>query len=226
MLPKLLSNFLRPPGVSRGQLGTYAPHLLYANLDFGSPDAARRARSLLWIPGWDEPRALRFLQDNQNEFRRCLDWLSNGSVKDIEIVDDPSVGDSGKLKAWEEEPEVEFLRRHGLEHGRALFEPANQDGSFFAGITLTKDEPEDPLDPICWYVLSLLAWDGTTGVRRCGYYKCGVFFRPRTRRKAFCSDLCRSKNGAAHKTSKEKNEYMRLYRKSPYRAARALKKTV
>lgn len=113
---------------------------------------------------------------------------------------------------WEREPEVKFLQQHGLDHGGVLLQPTGQDGSSFRGIELDQRKPQDPLDPICWYMLSMLMWDGTVGVRRCKYVKCPKFFRPQTARKLFCSDNCRAKDYMGKKSPEEKRKYMREYR--------------
>jgi hypothetical protein len=208
------SNLLRPPYPFGGWLGTAAPHLLYANLEFGKANTAAQARSLLEIKGWTNVRALRFLEQNQQTFRRCLEWLSNGSLTNFGLDDDGSDCWNGDMREmWEQQPEVRFLQDHGLDHGKPVLEPVWQDGSFFNGIALNKTEPKDPLDPICWYMLALLAWDGTVGVLRCKYAKCGKFFRPATKRRLFCCDACRAKAAAAKKAPEEKSAYMRDYRK-------------
>jgi hypothetical protein len=215
------NNLLRTAYPWGGLLGRLAPHLLYANLVFGKANTARMARSLLNVPGWSEERALRFLEENQEEFRRCVEWLSNGSLKDLGTDEG---GSDSWAEMWEQEPEVKFLQSHGLNHGKALLKPVYQDRSHFSGIALIKSEPADPLDPICWHMLALLVWEGTVGVLRCKYDKCGMFFRPVTQRKVFCSDACRAKNGAAKKTPEERNKYMRDYRKIAGRRKRQPKR--
>jgi len=200
--------------VYRGQLGTPAPHLLYANLEFGKPNAATKSKSLLSVPGWTDTETLQFLAKHQQEFRRCLEWLSNGAQKNFGLDDDGSddLWSVRMERLWEQQPEVQFLQQHGLAHAQVLLQPGSQDGSYFGGLALDQGKPKDPLDPICGYLLALLAWEGTVGVRKCDFEKCGNFFRALTTRKRFCSSDCRAKSAAAKKTPEEKRIYMRDYR--------------
>jgi hypothetical protein len=80
---------------------------------------------------------------------------------------------------------------------------------------LEKRLPRDPLDPICWYMLRLLMWDGTVGVGRCRYPKCKKFIDRPTSRRQFCDDNCRAKNAADKKTPEQKRKYMKEYRAIP-----------
>jgi hypothetical protein len=201
---------LRPVDIYRGQLGTAAPHLLYANLEFGKPDSAKKARSLLTVPGWTDAKALTYLAQRQPEFRRCLEWLTDRAHKNLGIEDDASDDFESRMSdIWTNEPEVRFLQQHGLEHAKIRLEPASQEGCSFGGLVLNQGEPKDPLDPICGYLLALLAWNGTVGVRKCRFVKCGKFYRSVTNRRLFCSAICRAKNGAAKKSPEEKRLYMR-----------------
>jgi|ERR1700723_36821 hypothetical protein len=234
MPPKLQrsrpNNFLRtspPPKL----LGGAVPHVRYANIDFGASSSQKDIDRLLnWLPSfrWSERRVLHFLEKHQEEFRRCLDWLSNGShIQLAEPSDDEVEQDEfwevSLSKKWELEPEVKFLQQHGLDHGGVTLSPYSQDGSTFSGIELEKREPRDPLDPICWYMLALLMWDGTVGVGRCKYPKCRRFIDRPTSRRDFCDDNCRAKNAADKKTPEQKRKYMKEYRAIPSVKKRELK---
>jgi hypothetical protein len=116
---------------------------------------------------------------------------------------------------WQLEPEVKFLQQHGLDHSGVMLSPIFQTGSSFNGIELEQRKPRDPLDPICWYMLSLLMWDGTVSVGRCKYPKCKKFIYRPTSRRQFCDNNCRAKNGADKKTPEQKRKYMREYRALP-----------
>src|SRR5262249_3126456 len=128
--------FLRPVSVYRGQLGTAAPHLLYANLDFGEPNVATKGKSLLSMPGWTDTETLQFLAEHQQEFRRCLEWLIKGARTSFEIDDDGTdeVFDVRMRELWDQQPEIQFLQQHGLAHAQILLQPGSQDGSFFCGL--------------------------------------------------------------------------------------------
>jgi len=220
------SNFLRIGPPPRGLLGRGAPHVLYANMQFGSAGSQKEVDRLLnWLhpfPSrrWTEKRVLHFLEKHQAEFRRCLEWLSNGSLTQLA---EPSGDEMERNEFWEValsekwqlEPEVKFLQQHGLDHGGLMLSPYSQDGSTFSGLELEQRQPCDPLDPICWYMLSLLMWDGTVSVCRCGYSKCQKFIYRPTSRREFCDDNCRAKNAADKKTPEQKRKYMREYRSLP-----------
>jgi hypothetical protein len=215
------NSLLRTSSPPRGLLGRPLPHMLYANIAFGTPGARKDAKRLLeWLefPPWSDERILRFLEKHQGQFRRCLEWLSRGSDTNLnEEPDEDDFWDIRMREKWEREPEVKFLQQHGLDHGRALLQPSGQDGSSFWGIELHQRKPRDPLDLICWYILSMLMWDGTVGLRRCQYPKCSKFFQPRTARRRFCSDACRAKDFMGKKSLAEKRKYMRKYRANPRR---------
>jgi hypothetical protein len=215
---------LRPAPPFPNLLGSPGIHVLYANLKFGERDTPRKARALLksvWEVWFDDDRTLRYLEKHQPEFRRCLDWLSKGSeVRCDEAGDDedrnlgPDERYSRWMDQWHQHPVVQFLQQHGIDHaGIALQPPTLQDGPPYLGLELDQLKPKDPLDPICWHLLKLLMWNGTVNVKRCAYQKCGRFFRPRTARKLFCRDLCRAKDYMENKTPKEKNQYMRKWRR-------------
>jgi hypothetical protein len=203
---ELLPTFLGP-----------APHLRYANLEFGTPDARKRARILiegLAPSDWTAERTFRYLEKHQQDFRRCLEWLSTGSNASF---DEPH-GNSDEFREvrirdkWEQQSEVRFLQQHGLDHGKIVIQPFSQDGSYLSGLALSQKSQRDPLDPLCGYLLSLLMWNGTVGVRQCKHGKCYKFFNPPTARKIFCSNRCRANAHVEMKSSEEKRNYMRKYR--------------
>jgi hypothetical protein len=226
MRPKLLPNpyaLLRSSPPSRGLLGRGAPHVLYANVNFGAPGSRKEIDRLLdWLSffRWREKRVLRFLESHQAEFRSCLEWLMNRSRTEVA---EPSENDSDRdelgevdlFKRWAEVPEVKFLQEHGLDHGGVILNPVFQTGTWFSEIELAQRKPRDPLDQICWYLLSLLMWDGSVNLCRCYYPKCQKFIYRPTSRRRFCDDNCRAKNAADKKTPEEKRLYMREYRSLP-----------
>jgi hypothetical protein len=193
------------------------PHLRYANLDFGASDARKRGRTLiegLTPPQWTEERTFRYLERHQREFRRCLEWLSKGAKATYDEPNDDTdeLWKSGIIEKWEQQPEVRFLQHHALDHGRIALQPFSQDGPHLSGLALSQKSQLDPLDPLCGYVLSLLMWRGTAGVRRCKNHKCRKFFNPLTARRIFCSDRCRANAHSDGKSLLEKRNYMRTYR--------------
>ncbi len=213
-------NPLLPGPFFRPLLGTRPPHIAYANLEFGTSRTEKDAEHLLdWlgpIRGWSSKRILDFLKQHQEEFRRCLDWLAAGCVTNFELSNDDPSDDSfdGRMSdRWKSQPAVRLLQLHGLVHGGVSLEPYSQDGSSFSGTRLDQGSPRDPLDPICWYLLSLLMLDGTIGVRRCEYSRCRKYFRPWSAKKRFCDDNCRSKSYAEKKSPEDKRNYMREHRK-------------
>ena len=119
------------------------------------------------------------------------------------------------FKRWAEVPEVKFLQEHGLDHGGVILNPVFLTGTSFSEIELSQRKPRDPLDQICWYLLSLLMWDGSVNVCKCNYRKCQKFIHRPTSRRKFCDDNCRAKNAADKKTPEEKRRYMREYRSLP-----------
>jgi hypothetical protein len=124
-------------------------------------------------------------------------------------------GEVDLFKKWAEVPEVKFLQEHGLDHGGVILNPVSQTGTWFSEIALAQRKPRDPLDRICWYLISLLMWDGSVNVCGCNYPKCQKFIYRPTSRRRFCDDNCRAKNAADKKTPEEKNRYMRKYRSLP-----------
>ena len=225
---RLPSNLLRTEYPWPGLLGSPGPHVRYANLEFGKENTLKKARSLLKsvdLNGWSDERTVHCLEKHQEDFRRCLEWLSKGSVTNFEEPEDES-DDFWHVRMrekWEQQPEVKFLQQHGLDHTRVRLQPVGQDGSFFSGIALEQRKPRDPLDLLCWHLLALLMWNGTVGVCRCANKKCPKFFQPRTSRKIFCSNLCRAKAHMDRKSPEAKRQYMRKYRK--IRKARELAKS-
>jgi hypothetical protein len=227
MSPKLLLpnpySLLRSSSPPRGLLGRRPLHVLYANVKFGSPSSRKEIDRLLdWLAPlpWSEKRVLRYLELHQAEFRRCLEWLMNGSSTELaEPEGDESERDEfweiELSKKWELVPEVKFLQEHGLDHGGVILGPMFQTGTSFSGLELDLRKPRDPLDPICWYLLSLLMWDGSVRLSRCKYSKCQKFIHRPTSRRRFCDDNCRAKNAADKKTPEEKRQYMRKYRALP-----------
>ena len=223
-----------------------SPHVVYANLEFAGDAAPKGSRRLLrYVEGsipwsWTEERTLRYLKQHQAEFRNCLDWLSKDSFVDFGPYD---VSDDERefRERWDREPEVQFLQQHGLDHGGVTFAPRTSDPMHpFSGLELHQKKARDPLDPICWYIITLLATYGTVFVRRCRYHKCGKFFWRPTERRLFCSDSCRAfqhvvnvcfnadddfledhflDNGptARDKFLKQRAEYMKKYRANPRR---------
>lgn len=220
-------------------VGRHAPHVVYANLNFRRPGVPHGARFLLlWLetcgPSWNENQTLRFLEKHQGEFRNCLQWLSDNSLVDFGPLEDEDA-ERRFREEWERKSEVRFLQQHGLDHGGVTLAPALSDPQYpFQGLELDQKKARDPLDPICWYMLTLLAGYGTVFVRRCGYRNCGKFIWPRTARKLFCSDSCRALSHAARKMMdlmldevqggeqlkkfrRSRAEYMREHRANPSR---------
>lgn len=219
------NNPLRISPPPRGLLGRRVPHVLYANMEFGAASSGKDVNRLLsWLDPfpskWTSKRVLRYLEAHQAEFRRCLEWLANGSKTQLpEPSDEKKVQDEhwevALSEKWQLEPEVKFLQQHGLDHGGVTLQPYSQDGHVFAGIELEQRAQRDPLDRICWFMISMLMWDGSVNVCRCAYPKCHKFIYRPTLRRQFCDDVCRAKNAADKKTPEEKRKYMREYRELP-----------
>jgi hypothetical protein len=224
-----------------GTLGYVAPHLRYANLEFGRSDTLKKAKPLLmWIGfyRWDETRVLKYLEDHQEEFRRCLEWLSTGATTSFDDSEGEPEDEPGDIfgsntsafadvmrERWEQQPEVKFLEKHGLRDAHIALRPKNSDGPFFyKGIELDQRSPKDPLDQLCGFLISLLMWDGTVGVCRCANPECHQFFRLRTMRKIYCSNLCRATAHMNRKSPEARNEYMRKYRENKKKLERAKEK--
>jgi hypothetical protein len=217
------NNPLKITEPGRGLLGLGTPHVLYANIQFGAPGSQKDVDRLLnWLPSlrWPEKRVLHYLKKHQAEFRRCLEWISNGSSVDLPKTanDDPERDEFWEVnlsEKWHLVPEVKFLQQHGLDHGGITLSPMFQTENLFNNLVLEQRRPRDPLDFICWYMLSLLMWDGTVSVSRCQYAKCQKFIHRPTARRRFCDSTCRAKNAMDKKTPEEKRRYMRTYRALP-----------
>jgi hypothetical protein len=204
------------------------PYLVYANVDFSHPDVAKNAGALLrWLKkygpdGWNISRTMRFLKIYQWDFRNCLEWLSLNSPIGLKKQR------AGKKyrrwqdqKQWSERTELQFFQDHTLRHGRIKFLPLIGQGHTVQGLLLSQ-EPKDPLDTICWDILSELSRNGTLDLRRCRYRKCEKFFRPPTARKFFCNDSCRARKRSDRMLMSERKlkefrkaqrEYMKGHRK-------------
>lgn len=199
----------------------YAPHLVYANLRFDSSDENVEP-FIEWCqlvgPAWGKQRIVKYLSTHQEQFRECLRWLIEDALVDFDEFRrelgraSKSFRESDLENEWRKTPEVRFLQLHGLAHStvsiRPKFGPKESGEWFFSGIDLGPRKSKDPLDRICWHLLHLLFRDGHLNARQCKF--CETFFRPRTKRRWYCSDLCRIKANA--KSPKEAREYMRKYR--------------
>jgi hypothetical protein len=212
-----------------------SPHLLYANADFEKPDEEGTRSLLVWLKKqlrskWDDSRILRYLEQNQEEFRTCLEWVSNNCA----LVFDGDDEESGAFEEmWRQAPEVKCLQKHGIDHGGLKLVPESRGEGFgedtsvsFSGLQLMQMAPRDPLDPICWYVIYVLFAQGTIFARRCRYVGCKKFFQPATKRKQFCCDSCRALDFALLKEvgrvwDEEKEEEFRNHRKKYMREYRA-----
>jgi hypothetical protein len=222
-------------------LGQDAPHRLYANMKWGAPHAPDTSKLLRWLegflPGWTESRTLRYLQKHQEQFRECLEWVTNDCVVDFEGRFDRETYEYMNFeKEWKQEPEVKFLRQHGFEHAGVTIRPHwGRDTTFpayFSDMQLSQKKPRDPLDPILWDVIAHLSVYGRVFVRRCEYWGCRRFFLPKTKRKRFCHDSCRALNHVPFKLKevdafrKRRREYMRKYRQNPNVKKRFQKRTL
>lgn len=217
----------------RGLLSYPPPHLLYANIDFGTPsgrkDGARLLKRLRFYDmRWTDRRILTFLKKNQEDFRRCLEWLSNNSIINLDErfqgFEDPPEEEEW-LTEWRKQPEVRFLQLHAFDHGGIKLTPSASDGAWYAGIEIDQKTQRDPLDTICWYLVSRVMVTGTAGVRKCKYGECGRFFEPLTERKLFHSDPCRANYYMSRLSREEKRERMRKWRKHPMRGRRRKRPT-
>jgi hypothetical protein len=213
-------------GLASGNLSDsqLAPHLLYANLDFGKAQLDKQGRRLVsWCQGigrhWTENRIVSYLRLHQSEFRACLRWLIDDAVVDFEEDFDPGEAlDLVDLEDdWRLDKHVKFLQLHGVSHNilslHPQIRPSDSGTPFFARLNLGQTRAKDPLDLICWHILYLLMRDGILDIRECWFGGCEKFFRPLTKRRLYCSALCRAKD---HAKSKEQNRiYMRKYRQIP-----------
>jgi hypothetical protein len=211
MVPKLRRNRLEM-AYSSWEPGPDSPHVIYANLEFDGSAAPKGSRHLLqyldWLlPSWTKEKTLRYLKEHQAEFRKCLDWLSADSRVDFGPIKHED--DNGWFRElWEQKAEVKFLQQHGLDHGGVTLAPRSTDPIYpYEGLELDQKKALDPLDPICWYMLTLLAGYGNVFVRRCQYRKCEKFFCPRTPRRLFCSDSCRALQHAFEEFAKNPKKF-------------------
>jgi hypothetical protein len=201
----------------------FHPHLLYANLQLDSDKESREQKRLIdWCqlqgPDWSRMRILKYLASHQSQFRNCLRWLIADAVVDFwefrkELGRNSKyVLESDLLHEWRKAPDASFLQLHGVSHSdvslRPQIGPSASGEWLFSGIDLGPQNPKDPIDVICWHLLYLLMRDGDLNIRECK--GCETFFRPRTKRKYYCSDLCRAKAHA--KNPEEWRGYMRKYR--------------
>ena len=201
----------------------FAPHILYANIRFDSDDESKEKKRLIeWCqlegPDWSEKRIAKYLALHQVQFRDCLSWLVEDAVVDFWELrkelgkDSQYFTDDNLLNEWKRTPEASFLQLHGVAHSdvsiQPKFGPAESGEWLFSGLDLGPRKPKDPLDAICWHLLYLLMRDGELNIRKCE--RCERYFTPRTKRKQYCSDLCRAKDHA--KSPKEWRKYMRKYR--------------
>ena len=119
---------------------------------------------------------------------------------------------------------MKFFQRHGLDHGGVTLAPRLSDPRHpFESLEFDQKKARDPLDPICWHILTLLAGYGSLFVRRCRYWKCQKFFVPRTPRKKYCSDSCRALRHAFEEFQKNPKKY-RKERAEFMKQNRAIKK--
>jgi hypothetical protein len=219
------------------RLGENAPYLLYANLDFKKPSASREARRLIrWVHGvgpderhWSYKRVFLYLKKHQQEFRNCLSWIADGCRVDFNEgqVFFPMRDDETSYECrdrWGKYPPVKFFREHALSHATIDFDPEWQEYASLSGLKLTQKKPKDPLDAICWHLLSVLVILGTPAVRQCRYSWCQKFFQPPTKRRFFCSDSCRALQNVyvdwddereEEKLRERKRQYMKDYRANP-----------
>lgn len=199
--------------------GFLDPIAVYANLRFDS-DKERETITFLtdWIRGrglrWGKKRVIAYLTRHQRSYQLCLQWLIDGAK--LELSDYQSIADRLDLydlvpSEWYEVPEVLFLERHGLSHARVALRPSRAKPNLAAlgGLELTIEKPRDPLDPLVWMMLCGYT-EGRLDLRSCYYPRCGKFYKPKTQRRIYCSDLCRAKDN--QKSPEESRQYMRTYR--------------
>lgn len=214
MVPKSRTNRLQV-AFTGWEPAQNAPHVIYANMEFNGNAMPKGGRRLLKFLSWSLPlswtalRTLRYLKQHQEEFRNCLGWLLEGSRVDFGPVEN----DDDELRfreQWEREPAVRFLQEHGLDHGGVTLKPQLSDPMYpYEGLELDQKNARDPLDPICWYMLTLLMSWGSVFARRCRFSKCKKFFFPLTPRKLFCSDSCRAQHHAYEEFLKNPNKFHR-----------------
>jgi hypothetical protein len=222
-MPKLQENRGPALSVSRPAARVLrAPHLVYANVDFKASNPSGEFRGLIaWLrelglgPNWKEDVIVHYLSAKQPEFRASMKWLIKCAEDGFRLSKNSAdLKASIESKPWEtsNRAELEFLQAHGLRHSVISLKPVplRKANSIMCGVDLFQGAPRDPVDPIAWHVI-LLMQKGLLRIRMCKFAKCGLFFEPKTPRKFYCSDLCRSKDHM--KTREEMRVYMRRYRK-------------
>lgn len=206
----------------------FCPHLVYANHQFGVGKADKKWKQLVdWLqfvgPPWKEARVTNYLRRHQKNFRSVLRWVEEGAHVDLRSEYGFELeSESDVLEYWHKSSRAKFLELHGLRHANILLRPKfgldDIDELFFSRLDLYQAKARDPLDPLCWHLLYLLMRDGTLDVRHCRSPGCGRFFKPKTKRKLYCSNLCRAKANA--KSREAMRLYMRDYRRKKKLLAR------
>lgn len=199
----------------------FEPHLAYANHDFSGniPDMGF-IQLIRWLEcvgpvGWREQKTIKYLRHHQNEFRSCIDWLCRDADEQMsELRDDCQDLDDDDYDFNVREylvgvPAVQFLQQHTFDHMRIELGHYGPDRSTFSGLTLEHGAPKDPLDPICWYLISLLAEDRHIHILRCEYHLCSRYFQPAPKQ-IYCEPRCRIKDHT--KSTEEMRLYMRKHR--------------
>jgi hypothetical protein len=210
----------------------------YANLDFNEGGIPAGAGPLLrrlelnmcvnWrqLLKWNRHRIVLFLKTHQQQFRDCLEWLAADCVVDYRgRFSNPETYDESEwAEQWATEPAVQFLQLHGIEHVKLKLVPGFGEGQYFDELQIKQGECRDPLDRLCWYLLDGLNKNRRVYLQKCRYYKCGKFFFQPTKRKLFCSDLCRAQQakvlkrfacGSLEQFRESNAAYMRAYNQRP-----------
>ena len=211
----------------------FNPHLLFAKLDVEHRDSARMCMELVkWCQSlglrWSAKKSIEYLHGHQEQFRLALQWLEGNAYLDLRACLGQNLGkltESKVLKSWQTYPQARFLQQHGLKDAGVVLRPANlsdKPSLSLLGIHLCPGRPQDPLDPICWHLLWRLSQEGRLSIRRCGDKRCPRYFEPKTRRRRYCSDLCRAKANA--KSREDMRDYMRSYRATTRRPKIHVKK--
>lgn len=172
-------------------------HLLYANMEFegtrvpeGGPELVGWLRVHGLPRGWSEKRALLYLKKHQGEFRDCLHWLCDAA--DYKYDADYGFGEFLPFSRVMSNPKVRFFQTHALEHAGITLAPQKQNGFEFFKLQLVQKQPQDPLDIICWAMLTLAVHHGTLFVRPCEFVNCGKFIGQVRPTKRYCNDSHRS----------------------------------
>lgn len=175
---------------------------------------------------WGRDRTLHFVKEHQNELRDCLEWLAADCVVDYRgsFSNSETTEEFEWAERWQNEPAVQFLQLHGIEHVKLKLVPGFQDGEYFDELHLVPSKCRDPLDAICWSLLEGLNKNRRVYLQKCRYYKCGKFFFQPTKRKLCCSDLCRAQQakvlkrfacGSLDEFRESNAAYMRKWRQRP-----------